>query len=278
VTEETTLAGLDVGVAAGLLLPEDAVTVAVQLDANGTADAAAAAAALLFFGDEKAGVVFGIWLEENTIEDMVELAAPDLCLETDPDFDLPLEAAAAAGVLIAAAFAAAAADAAATANSSSDFSAISSPRLTMICDKSFSGSLTRAEIMACAFFVDSMLPLITISRSACCPFCFSTSMCAPEYSLTAFMLHPPRPITREIAVDGTEIRFCLRDTSFHSKSSVAADAAAAFRPDAVVVVAELVFAPPVTALPACCCCCCFPEATRPAAPDGEDEPAFRPDW
>lgn len=150
----------------------------------------------------------------------------------------------------------------------------------MICDRSFSGSFTRAEIIACAFFVDSMLPLITINRSACCPFCFSTSICAPEYSRTAFMLHPPRPITREIAVDGTEIRFCFRETSFHSKSSVVFDAAAdtaalTFPPLPDDVELLVVAAVTVLALDACCL---FPAAApaRPV-PDGEDEPAFRPE-
>lgn len=60
---EATLAGLDVGVAAGrLFVEDDAVTVAVQFEAKGTdaVAAAAAAALLLFFGEEKAGVVLGI--------------------------------------------------------------------------------------------------------------------------------------------------------------------------------------------------------------------------
>lgn len=42
--------------------------------------------------------------------------------------------------------------------------------------------------------------LITLSPE---PFCLSTSMWAPEASRIALMLHPPRPITRLMAFDGT---------------------------------------------------------------------------
>lgn len=97
--ERADFAGLDAGVDAvtDLLFDEAGtlVTVAVQLDANGTlAETLAAAAAVaeaadaLFLGEEKAGVVLGIWFEEKTMDDMVDVVVREfLFLDTDPDLD-----------------------------------------------------------------------------------------------------------------------------------------------------------------------------------------------
>ena len=87
--ESAAFAGLHAGVQAVTdLLFEEAgtlATVAVQLDAKGTAETADADD--LFFGDEKAGVVFGIWLEEKTMDDMVDVVLKVLFLDTDPDLE-----------------------------------------------------------------------------------------------------------------------------------------------------------------------------------------------
>lgn len=129
----------DVAVAAGVVVADED-ELFVQFEANGTVPAPASVL-FLFFGVANAGLVFGNWFEEKTIELIAVVvvvagaaaAAKFFPLETDPDLDLEAGADDETGAGIV--------------NSSSDLSAISSPRLTMICDKSLSGSLTRAAIM-----------------------------------------------------------------------------------------------------------------------------------
>lgn len=91
------------------------------------------------------------------------------------------------------------------------------PSCETIWDKSLSVSLTRPLINCWACRVASADPLIIIWRSPW-PFCFSTSIWAPEISRTAFILQPPLPMTLLIALAGTETFLDRLTTSFQPSS------------------------------------------------------------
>lgn len=93
----------------------------------------------------------------------------------------------------------------------------SRPSSRIISASSFSVSLDKTVIKVCACLVASAEPRIMTIRSPW-PFCFSTSIWAPETSRIVLMLHPPRPITRLMAFDGTRTFFDLRTTSFQPSS------------------------------------------------------------
>lgn len=84
---------------------------------------------------------------------------------------------------------------------------------------SHSGSLTSAEMSWCACRVASAGPLI-VTIQLPVVFCrlVSISMWAPVVSRIALILHPPRPITRLITDDETDIFFDLLTTSFQPSS------------------------------------------------------------
>lgn len=92
----------------------------------------------------------------------------------------------------------------------------SKPRLGINSSNSWSDSAS-AVIMMCAIRVASAEPRIVIIRSFC-PFCFSTSICAPDHSRIWLMLQPPRPITRLMTLAGTLTFFDFRLTSFQPSS------------------------------------------------------------
>lgn len=93
----------------------------------------------------------------------------------------------------------------------------SKPSSRIISASSFSVSLDKTVMSVCACLVASAEPRIMTIRSPW-PFCFSTSIWAPETSRIVLMLHPPRPITRLMAFDGTRTFFDLRTTSFQPSS------------------------------------------------------------
>lgn len=93
----------------------------------------------------------------------------------------------------------------------------SRPSSRIISASSFSVSLDKTVMSVCACLVASAEPRIMTMRSPW-PFCFSTSIWAPETSRIVLMLHPPRPITRLMAFDGTRTFFDLRTTSFQPSS------------------------------------------------------------
>ena len=74
-----------------------------------------------------------------------------------------------------------------------------------------SGSLIRAMISVWAWRMASAEPLMVMCLSAC-PFCLSISICAPDTSRIALMLHPALPITLLTAFKGT-VTFLVLENS-----------------------------------------------------------------
>ncbi|KAH9413984.1 hypothetical protein DERP_012361 [Dermatophagoides pteronyssinus] len=93
------------------------------------------------------------------------------------------------------------------------------PNSRIISDKSLSASFDNTVINCEAIRVTSVDPRIITIRSPC-PFCFSTSICAPDISRIVLILQPARPITRLIAFAGTNTFFdFLRSTTSFQPSS-----------------------------------------------------------